>query len=102
MATAESTRAGWLDLFERPLHRQRVHHRRQHADRVGARALDPLIRALESAKEIAAADDNRDLHTKVRRRLEIAGDALKSRRVQAMRVRAHQRLARQLDDNALE
>ena len=58
-----------------------------------ARALDPLVRALESAKEIAAADDNRDLHPKISRRLQIAGDALERPRMQAMRVRPHQRLA---------
>ena len=68
----------------------------------GARALDPLVRALEAAKEITAADDNRDLHPKVRRRLQIAGNAMESRRMQAMRVGPHQRFARQLDDNALE
>ena len=49
------------DLLERALHRERVHDRRQHADGIGAGALDPLVGALKPAKEIAAADDDRDL-----------------------------------------
>ena len=66
MATAESARTRLADLLERPPPSPaRIHHRRQHADRVGARALDPLIRALEPAEEIAPADDNRDLHASV-------------------------------------
>ncbi len=90
------------DLLERALHRQRVHHGREHADRVGAGALDALVGAEQAAEEIAAADDDRDLDAEVGGRLEIGGDALHRRRVEAERVRPHQRLARQLDDDAVE
>jgi hypothetical protein len=67
---------GLSELLQRPLHRQRVHYRRQHADRIGPSALDPLVRALESAKEIAAPDNNRDLHAEIRRGLQVACNTL--------------------------
>ena len=45
---------------------------------IGARPLDAFVRALDAAKEIAAADDDRDLHSQTRRRGEIIGDALQA------------------------
>ena len=91
------------DLLERALHRQRVHHGREHADRIGARALDALVGALQAAKEIAAADHHRDLDAEIGGGLEIVRRcACTVVGVEAERVRPHQRLARQLDDDAVE
>ena len=47
-------------LFQRILHRQRVHDRRQHAHIVGLRAVHALGGARHAAEDIAAADDQAD------------------------------------------
>ena len=49
-------------LLERVLQRQRVDHRGQHAHVIGGDAVHVLGLLGDAAKEIAAADDDRDLH----------------------------------------
>ena len=88
--------------FDRLLQRQPVHHRRQHADRIGARALDAGFGALDAAKEIAAADDDGDLMSRRRGGREVGGDAGERDGVETMRRRALQGFPGQLDDHTLE
>ena len=47
--------------LERGLHRQRVHHRGQHAHVIGSGAFHALGRALQAAEDVATADDHADL-----------------------------------------
>ena len=89
------------DLLERALHRQRIHHRRQHADRVRPGAFDAFVGA-EAAEEVAAADNNRDLDAEVGRGFQVSGDARYSLGVETEWVRPHQRLSRKLHDDAAE
>ena len=48
-------------LLDGALQRQSVHNGGEHADRICAGALDPLVGALDAAKEVAAADNHADL-----------------------------------------
>ena len=64
---AERARAGIAFGLDGGLDRQRVHHGRQHADRIRPGALDPLVGALHAAKEIAAAHHDGDFGAAVRR-----------------------------------
>ena len=52
-----------MDLLERVLQRERVHHGGEHAHVVGAVAVDPG--RLAAAPDVAAADDHRGLHAEV-------------------------------------
>ena len=102
MATAESTRAGWPICSSAPSIASAFITVASMPIEFGARPLDALVRALQAAKEIAAADDHRHLHAEFRRRLQVGGHALDGFRVEAERVRAHQRLAGELDHDAVE
>jgi hypothetical protein len=87
-------------ILQRRLHRQRVHHRGQHAHVVGGRAFHPLGAALQAAKNVAAADHHADLDPKVAHRFHLLGNALDGRGMQAIALVAHQRLARDLKHHA--
>ena len=54
-------------MIERILEGQRVHHGGEHAHVIGRRAVHPLGRTGEAAKNVAAADDDRDLGASPRR-----------------------------------
>ena len=51
-------------LLQRILQRQRVHHRGQHAHRIGGRAIHPGQRTGGTAEQVAAADHDADLHAR--------------------------------------
>ncbi len=64
------------EAFDRVLHGQRVHHRRQHAHVVGAGALHALGRALHAAEDVAAADDQAHFGARTGRLEHLRGDAV--------------------------
>jgi len=87
-------------FFDRIFEGERVHHRRQHADRIGTGAFDTLVGAFDTAKKIPASDDDRDLDAARRRALQIRRDPGERILVKTMTLRAHQGFAGELDDNA--
>src|SRR5580704_11948566 len=86
-------------LLDRIFEGERVHHRREHADRIGAGPLDALVRAFNAAKKIAAADDDRDLDAARRDLLQIRRDPRQGILVKTMASRAHQGFTGELNDN---
>src|SRR5580704_7379504 len=86
-------------LLDRIFEGERIHHRREHADRIGAGPLDALVRAFNASKKIAAADDDRDLDAARRDLLQIRRDPRQGNLVKAMASRAHQGFAGELNDN---
>ena len=69
-----------IDAFQRGLHRQRIHDRRQHAHIVGSGALDTRRRPGESAEYVAAANNQTDLGAELHRLLHIGGNSLQRSR----------------------
>ena len=61
MRIADITRANTPERLERILHRERVHHRGQHAHLVGGDPVHAGPREPGAAEEVAAADHDRDL-----------------------------------------
>ena len=86
-------------LLDGVFERERVHDGREHADRIGARPLDAFVRAGDAAKEIAAADDHRDLDAERRGLRQVGGDPRQRPHVEAVAFGAHQRLAGKFDDD---
>ena len=62
-----------VERFERVLQREAVDHRGQHAHVVGGGFLDAGVagRELGAAEDVAAADDDGDLHAELRRPLHL-------------------------------
>ena len=89
-------------LLQRVLQGQRVEHRRQHAHVVAGRPVHPLGRGGEAAVDVAGADDDRDLDPAGTDRRDLLGDALHLSRIGAVAKVAHQRLARELEQDAFE
>jgi tRNA dimethylallyltransferase len=87
-------------LFQRRLHRQRIHYGGQHSHIVGGRALHPLRTSCKAAKDIAATDDHTNLNPQIAHRFHLGGDALHGGRMQAVTLIAHQRLARDFQHDA--
>ena len=88
-------------LLERVLERQRVEHRREHPHVVAGRAVHAPCAAAQSAVDVAAADDDRDLDAAPVDGGDLAGDRLHARGIGAVLELAHQRLARELQQHAL-
>ena len=85
--------------LERVLHRERVHHRGEHAHVVGGDAVHAGARQARAAEDVAAADDDGDLHAHLDDVLQLAGDALDDRRIDAVVAVAQQGLARELHED---
>ena len=64
-----------LQLFQRVLHRQRIHHRCQHAHVIASGAFHAGRRAGDTAKDIAATDDETDLDTASNNIFDFLGNA---------------------------
>ena len=88
-------------LLHRELDGERIHDGGQHADRIGAGALDAGIGTLDAAKEVAAADHHGDLDAEPGGVSEVQRDLVQRARIEPVAAGALQRLARQLDDDAL-
>src|SRR5487761_737712 len=89
------------DPLERILQRQRVDHRRQHAHVVAGGAIDAKLAGSHATKDVAAADDERDLDAHLVDALHLAGDGLDDREVNAVVPRAAECLAAQLEQHAV-
>src|SRR5688572_32754652 len=59
-------------------HRERVHHRREHAHIIGAGAIESLGSARQPAEDIAPADDHANLESGLHGLLHFRGDAVRS------------------------
>ena len=86
-------------LFERALHCQCVHYRRQHAHVVGLRAVHSLRRAGHAAKDVAAPDDQADFEPGFLGRLHFLGQFHDECGIDAELLVAHQHLARELQED---
>jgi hypothetical protein len=62
--------------------------------------LDALVRPVDAAEEIAAADHNADLHAELRGRGDVMRNALDRRLIEPMGQPPHQRLAGEFYDDA--
>ena len=60
-----------LELFQRRLHGERVHHGRQHTHEVGLSAVHAGRRPGDATEDVAAADDDRDLNAHRNDRLDV-------------------------------
>ena len=74
----DCTRVGTPMLSSAVLHGQRVHHGRQHAHVVGLGALHAGFDAPLAAPDVAAADDEADLHAQRDRGLHFLGDLVQA------------------------
>src|SRR5437588_8584731 len=88
--------------LERILQREPVQERREHAGVVGRRPLHSLRRRRKAAVEVAPADDDRDFDAVGMHIRDLAGELSDDADVDAVLAVAHQRLSRQLQQNALE
>ena len=81
-------------LFQRALHRQRVHNGGQHAHVIGGGALHALGRALQTSKDITATDDHGNLGPKIVNRFDLSGDPLHSWGMKTVALVSHQGFSR--------
>src|SRR3954466_1050658 len=91
-----------LELLERVLQLQRVEDDREHPHVVRGRAVHPLGRARDAAVDVARAEHDRDLDAAVVDALDLLGDLAQALEVGAVLEVAHERLARQLEQDAPE
>src|SRR5690606_30734541 len=87
-------------LLQRVLQCQRVVAGCEHAHVVGARAIHALGAAGDSAEDVAAADHHRGLHPALDEVTDLGGEARQRRRVDPVARVAHERLPRQLEEDA--
>src|SRR5690606_15626962 len=93
--------AGMLvDLLERILQRQRVHHGRQHSHVVAGGAVHPGTREAGTAEDVAAADHDRHLDAHAADLGDLPRDPPDHGRIDAVVELAHERLARELQQYA--
>ena len=90
------------EALERVLQRQRVQDRREHAHVVAGGAVHPLRGRLHAAEDVARALHDRDLDAAVVDALDLLRDRLDALGVRAVFEIAHERLPRQLEEDALE
>src|ERR1051325_898985 len=87
------------DLLKRVLQDDGVHDGGGHAYVVGARPVHVARALRDAAEDVAAADDDRDLDAQVVDGLYLFGYSARHAHVHAVALRAHQRLARSLQQN---
>jgi hypothetical protein len=89
-------------LLQSVLQDDGVHHGGEHADVVGARPVHVARALRDAAEDVAAADDDRHLDAEVAHRANLPSDGARHLHVHAVVLRAHQRLARRLQQNPFE
>ena len=89
-------------LLERVLEREAVEQRREHPRVVRGRAVHPLGRGRHAAVDVPGADDDRRLDAERVDSLDLRGDRLDARAVDPVLLAAEERLARELQEDALE
>eukprot|EP00581_Thalassiosira_minuscula_P036676 CAMPEP_0184464942 /NCGR_PEP_ID=MMETSP0740-20130409/59507_1 /TAXON_ID=385413 /ORGANISM="Thalassiosira miniscula, Strain CCMP1093" /LENGTH=140 /DNA_ID=CAMNT_0026839597 /DNA_START=169 /DNA_END=591 /DNA_ORIENTATION=- len=80
------------DRFERALHTQRIHNRREHAHRVSLRALHALRRTFHPAEDVPAPDHQTNLNTELARSSNFLGEAKTGWHMNSVVGRPHQSL----------
>ena len=88
------------DAFERVLHCQRIHHRRQHAHIVGAGAFHALRGGPHAPENISAADHQRQFNAEFFGFLHFGRNAFHRVIVDAVLTGAHQRFAADFQQDA--
>jgi hypothetical protein len=90
------------DAFEGVLQREAVHDRCDHSHVVGLRLVHALARALQTAPEVAATDDDCDVDTELFDGfVQFGCDLVQDVRVETKAVRFGKCLARQLENDAI-
>ncbi len=89
-------------FFDRVLHRERVHDGREHAHVVAGHAVHARGLQARAPEDVAAADDDADLDAFVLHFDDLAREALQHFGIDAVVGAAHQRFARELQEDALE
>ena len=90
------------DLLQRILQGERVQHRRQHSHVVAGCPVHAGCRTLQAAVDVAGADDDRHLHPALADGRDLARDPLDLGAVGAVIALPHQRLPRELQEDAAE
>ena len=98
---AVMTRVGHAGTLEGVLEGEAVHDRREHADVVTGRAVHPARRGGHATEDVAATDDDPDLDAGAVDLRHLAGDERADGGVDAVLAIAEQRLAGQLEQDAL-
>ncbi len=88
--------------LERVLERQGVHDSREHAHVVGLRAVHAARCGGQPAEDVAASDDDRDLHAVSGHRVDLLGKRIEDLGIDTGAGVAHERFAGQLEENSLE
>ena len=101
IAIAVMTRVGHAGPLEGVLEREAVHDRGEHADVVAGRAVHAARRGGHAAEDVAATDDDPDLDAGAVDLRDLAGDERADGGVDAVLAIAEQRLAGQLEQDAL-
>jgi hypothetical protein len=94
------TRAKPLRFLDRVLHRQRVHHRGQHAHVVAGDAIHAGRGKAGAAEDVAAADDYTDLHAGALDLDDLVGQSADDLGVDAVVGLAHQCFTGELEQDA--
>ena len=89
-------------FLERVLERERVQHGRKHSHVVAGGAVHPAGRGGEPAVDVAAADHDRHLDAAAVHGGDLRGDRLDPLGIGSVGEAAHQRLARELEQDAAE
>ena len=82
--------------------RQRVDHGGAHAHLIALHAVETLTCTGETAENVAAADDDTDLHTHLCDLLNLEGIVVETRHVDALLLLSGETLARKLEKNSFE
>ena len=101
-AIAESTRVCTLEPLERVLQRERVQERREHSGVVRRGAVHALGRGGHAAVDVPGADDDRELRSRLVDRHDLLRDRDDRLRVDSVLAPSEERLARQLQEGAME
>ena len=82
--------------------RERIHDGGEHAHVIAGDAVHAGARQPGAAEDVAAADHDRDLHPQAHDLAHLERDALEHLRVDAVVLLAHERFARQLEQDAAQ
>ena len=93
---------GDASAFESVLQGQGVDHRREHAHVVAGGAVEPAVAGGQAAEDVATANHQRYLHAHLMHALHLGGDRLYDLEIDAVITRAAERLAAELQQDAVE
>ena len=81
------------------MNRERVDDRRQHAHLISCHTVHDFGRETRTAKDITAANHDRDLHAGSHEFMDFIGDAIQNHRIDPILLLPHQRFAAQLNEH---